>query len=218
MLTISEIILNKIKSSPFLEQMISEGLLNISAFSRKIKPEIEKILMHPVSDSAVIMASKRLADKIGKSVSEFHQASKNINDITVKLNISEFTYKNSATLFDRESELLLKNRGNNSSFLTFTHGIYESTILISSNLKNLLHTIFRDEILISSIKNLGAIILQLPDNSYDYPGIYFDILKQLAWENINIIEVVSTLNEFSIILNQNNIDRAFSILKSHLWD
>jgi len=217
MITISEIILEKIKTSPYLETIIAEGLLNISAFARKIKPDIEKILMKPVTESAIIMATKRLTDKIKKRVAVFHTESKNINDITVKLNISEYTFRNSETLHNCESELLLKKKGNHSSFLTFTHGIYESTILLSSVLEKFVTVIFKNEILISSIKDLGAIILKLPNNSYDSPGIYFDILKQLAWENLSVIEVVSTLNEFSIILNQKSIDRAFSILKTHIW-
>ncbi len=95
--------------------------------------------------------------------------------------------------------------------------MFETTLILNNEFEKIIHNIFKGEKLISSIKNLSAIILKLPDKSYDYPGIYFDILKQLAWENISIIEVVSTLNEFSIILNQKDIDRGFSDLKSHLW-
>ncbi|NJK96693.1 MAG: aspartate kinase, partial [Bacteroidales bacterium] len=37
--------------------------------------------------------------------------------------------------------------------------------------------------------------------------------KQIAWEGISILEAVSTTNELSIILNDKDVDRAFSVLK-----
>jgi len=43
-------------------------------------------------------------------------------------------------------------------------------------------------------------------------GVYYYILKQLAWEGINIVQVVSTSNEFTIVVNQAEIDIAFKIL------
>jgi hypothetical protein len=37
-------------------------------------------------------------------------------------------------------------------------------------------------------------------------------MKHLAWEGINIEQVVSTANEFTAIVNSKNIDDAFKIL------
>ena len=44
------------------------------------------------------------------------------------------------------------------------------------------------------------------------PGVYYYIFKELAWDNINIADVISTANEFTVIINNNDIHRAFSIL------
>jgi hypothetical protein len=45
------------------------------------------------------------------------------------------------------------------------------------------------------------------------PGVYSYILKALAWDGIPVIEVVSTSNEFTIILEDRNIDPAFGLIK-----
>ncbi len=39
-------------------------------------------------------------------------------------------------------------------------------------------------------------------------------MKVIAWEGINVKEVVSTTNEFSIIVAEEDIDKAFTILKN----
>ena len=53
----------------------------------------------------------------------------------------------------------------------------------------------------------------LPPGTAQIPGIYSQLLKSLAWEGINVVEVVSTLNELTIVLEEERIDAAFSIIK-----
>ena len=215
MVTIQELILEKIREHPFLKELICEGLINLSAFARKIKPEIEKKLFKPISTSAVIMSTKRVADKI-KNCKKDPLKEKNLFDITVKLNISEYTFKRTETLLQKHERLLSLTKNSELGFFAFTYGIFEMTVLISTKFEDLMLDIFKGEKLTSKIGDLSALILKLPKNAYSSPGIYFNILRQLAWENINIVEVVSTLNEFSIIINDKEIDRAFSILKKHI--
>lgn len=216
MVTIQEIVEIRIKQSPFLEKMIMDELINISAFARTLIPEIEKRLMKPISESAVIMATKRLSDKIKENKSEINLKHTRINDITVKSNISEFTFRNSETLVNNEFKLLSKIKEYN-KFITFTQGILETTLILDSELEKFVQDIFVHEKLIKYINGLAVITLKLPKNSLLTPGIYYNILKQLTWYNINITEVVSTLNEFSLILNNKQIDKAFTILKNYFW-
>jgi hypothetical protein len=44
-------------------------------------------------------------------------------------------------------------------------------------------------------------VLRLPPAIVKTPGAYYRILKQLAWENINLIDGVSTYTEFTIVLD-----------------
>ena len=45
------------------------------------------------------------------------------------------------------------------------------------------------------------------------PGLYYFILKELAWEGINIVEIVSTSHEFTLLVNDEDIDKAFLVIK-----
>ena len=64
MLTIPNAVEEVIKKKPFLEGALVEGLINLSALARQLKPEIEKQVGKSVNDSAVIMALNRLVPRL----------------------------------------------------------------------------------------------------------------------------------------------------------
>ena len=63
------------------------------------------------------------------------------------------------------------------------------------------------------IDGLSAITVRLPESSLNVPGVYYPILKAIALEGISLVEVTSVRTEFSIIVADKDIDRAFSVLK-----
>ena len=73
--------------------------------------------------------------------------------------------------------------------------------------------LFKDEVLISKTANLSSITIKLPKENIKISGVYYFIFKKIAWEGINILEVISTTHEFTIILNDDDVDRAFTVLK-----
>ena len=56
--------------------------------------------------------------------------------------------------------------------------------------------------------------LQLPKNNSKIAGLYYQILKRLAWQNVPLYEVISTTNEFTIVVEDSVVDSAFSIIKN----
>ena len=71
---------------------------------------------------------------------------------------------------------------------------------------------FKHERLKSHHKNLSSITVKLPETNTETYGVYYYIMKHLAWEGINIEQVVSTANEFTAIVDSNDIDYAFKIM------
>lgn len=213
MITISEVVEDIVRRSPFLEEALSLGIVNLSALAREMKPEIENKLMKRVREGAIIMGLKRLSSKIKKAHGRQKGFFLAFPDLMVRSNLVEITVPNSETLLNKQKRLLEEIKSIQNYFITFTQGVYETTIIVSKNLEDKLLKIFMDEKIISRFENLSSITIQLPEGSALVPGIYSFILKALAWEGINLIEVVSTFNEFTIILENKNTDRAFSILQ-----
>ena len=46
----------------------------------------------------------------------------------------------------------------------------------------------------------------------EFQGIYYYVFQKLSWEGININQVISTSNEFTILVSESEVDKAFSII------
>ncbi len=213
MQTIPNAVEEVIKKKPFLEGALVEGLVNLSALARQIKPDIEKRVGKEVNDSAVIMALNRLVPRLElMSQMKFKKVVQNIGDIIVRSNLADYAFANSPTLYERQAELLKSVSSMKDLFCTFSQGIYETTLVVSNTIVPLVDEIFAVEGRIARTLNLSSITVKLPEENAVCPGVYYYIFKELAWDNINISEVISTTNEFTVVVSDEDIHRAFTIL------
>lgn len=215
MITISQILETLIKQKPFVESALVEGLVNISALARQLKPEIEKTLKKEVTEASIIMALKRFVAEMDVSMHrKIEKATKGFGDIIVRSNLCDFTFKHSDTLINKQGSLIKLLTSEKDIFYTISSGVFETTIVISNKFSEEVTRIFKEEQLIASSTSISSITLRLPKDNIIIPGLYYHIFKQIAWEGISILEAISTTNELSIILRDKDVDRAFSVLKS----
>ena len=214
MLTIPVAVEHVIKKKPFLESALIEGIVNLSALSRKIKGEVEALLGKEVNDGAIIMALNRLVPRLELiSTMKLQKVVENIGDIVVRSDLADYTYVNSKSLLTKQMRLLDKiSSMGNDVFFTFSQGVSETTIVVSTSLSATVEEIFADETVVSKSDDLSSITVKLPTENSIYPGVYYYIFKELAWDNINITEVISTTNEFTVLVASSDIHQAFSIL------
>jgi len=45
------------------------------------------------------------------------------------------------------------------------------------------------------------------------PGVNYQITKTLAWKGINIVEIISSYSETTLVVDREDIDRVFSLIK-----
>ena len=81
------------------------------------------------------------------------------------------------------------------------------------NLAELVESCFSSETCIHKETELSSISVKLPIENVSVPGIYYFVFQRLSWEGINIYEVISTSNEFTILVNEEQVDKAFRIIK-----
>jgi hypothetical protein len=213
MITIPEAVEGVIRASPFLDEALALGIVNLSALARLIKPDVERTTMKKVQDGAVIIALNRLRRRVASRARRQRSVFKRAPELTVRSNLMELTYANSERMFARRKTLLERHGGRTSVFLTVTQGIRETTIVAGRELREPIQAIFKGERVLDRIDDLSSVTVLLPAGTAAVPGVYHYILKALAWEGVNIVEVVSTLNEFTIVLADRDIDKAFSLIK-----
>lgn len=202
-----------IRKKPFLESGLVSGIINLSALSRQIKPEIEILVGKEVNEGAITMALNRMTPRMEvSSSSKFRKAIESMGDIIVRSNLVDYTYINSPTLFEKQSRLFSRVKDMNDVFCTFSQGINETTLVVSASLAPIVDEIYADENRSSKVESLSSVTIKLLANNAVIPGIYYYIFKKLAWDNINVCEVISTTNEFTLIVGDREINKAFSIL------
>ena len=116
MKTISSVVSEYIKSKPFLSSALSDGIINLTSLSRIIKPDIEEILRKNVNHGAIVMALNRLSVNLEfQHTQKIVRVIKNIGDITVRSNLTDYNFKVSESLMIKQAEVL-KNLKNPSPF------------------------------------------------------------------------------------------------------
>jgi len=202
-----------INRSPFLREAMTDDLINISALARKLKPEIEEIIGKEVKEGAIVMAIKRMTPGLYHRLNvKITNVMGDLGDFLVRSNLTDFTYENSESLKAKQTELVQEINKENDSFFTLCKGVTETTFIVSSAKTELIERLFKAERLKSHTKDLASVTVKLPSVNTEIYGIYYYILKHLAWEGINIVEIVSTSNEFTVVVKQDDVDKAFKIL------
>lgn len=215
MIAIPQVVREIVVSTPFLEEAIGQGLINASAYARLIRPRVEKRLLKRVETAAILMAIRRMKTARNQE-NRLIGILKSTIDFIVRSNLTEFVLANSDFTGEIHRRLIDLVSEERSHLMTITEGVFETTIIASSSLEGMVKKIFRNKKIITVLSDLSAITLRLPKENVTIPGVYYFFLKVLAWHGINLIEVVSTYSEFTLILETKEVDKAFSVLKRSL--
>ena len=214
MRTIATCVEEILVSQPFLEDALTRNILNYSALAEELREPISKMLRKPVKSGAIMMALRRysppkeMANKI-----KLNKVLQNLGDITVRSDLSDFTFKNSSSLINSHLKTLEIIKDDPHIFYTFTRGVHESNVLITTALKNKIEEFYKNESCTSVQDHLSAITIGLPKENTKIAGLYYQFFKRLAWEGIALYEVVSTTIEFTILVEDDVVDTAFSAVK-----
>ena len=80
-------------------------------------------------------------------------------------------------------------------------------------MNHLVSIYFENEVLLEKSENLSSVTIKLPTENVDIPGIYYFIFQRLSWEGVNIRQVISTSNEFTILVDEDSVNTAFKVIK-----
>ncbi|ALU76048.1 hypothetical protein J2Q11_01140 [Tenacibaculum finnmarkense genomovar finnmarkense] len=213
MKTIQEAVEITIRKTPFIEEALNEKLINVSSLARVVLPEVSKLLKKDVKVGAVMMAINRLSPanelRVRKNIKKL---ALNLGDVIVRSDLCDFTFKNTSSLLREIAKILSKSADSNDYFLTVSQGIFETNIVTSKNLRTYVEEIFKRETLINNVNDLASITIKLPKDNLEQSGIYYFILKQFAWANIAVQEIISTTHEMTIVVKEEDVNETFAIL------
>lgn len=202
-----------VRTTPFLEAALADGIINHSALARRLKRPIERALLRKVSEPAVMMALRRLGPRLGRKTIRAARPEPPMAELTVRSDLIEFTYHRSATIRTQQRRLLARLERHPDAFVTYTQGVTQAMLIIGASFEPVVEEVFADEHRVAVLRHLAAVVIRLTPAVVKTPGAYYQILKQLAWQNVNVIDVVSTYTELTIVIEDSQVAVAFAALR-----
>jgi aspartokinase len=214
MVTIAHLVEKIVERRPFLEEAIARGIINYAALAEVLKPEIDKELKINAKQSAIMMAIRRLSEKlqgtfVGQAPVRFKES-----DITIRSDLFEVTFSKSsesAKCITKMYNLVDFEKGD---LLTVTQGLHEITAISNKKYKNEILKILLNENVEKHIDSLSSLTVKIPESAVNTVGVFYVVTKALNWENISIVEIVSTFTELTFILREDDVSLAFNTVKN----
>ena len=212
MVTVSHIVKKIVSENPFVEEALGKGLISVGNFAEEISARIEKELGKKINHAAIVMALRRHSEEI----SEHRKHSKKFDytgELLLKTNLCDLTFVKTPSLLTKlrtVHSLVNFERGDT---LNIILGNNEVSIIINQKYMDQLVKFLSGKIINRENDLVSLSIVFTADDFTHTPGIIFNAVRKLAWENINIYEIVSTMTELTFILSKKDSMKAYEVLQ-----
>lgn len=213
MLKVSEAVLEILTGSDVAMEALKDGILNLSAYAEKIHTEVEEKTLKPVKIGTIVVALSRTAenlDQIG-SINPKIQ----LEELSIKAPLCDITFENTKENLRLVKSLSGQIPDSATHFFTVTQGIEEITIVASESYKTSILNHFKTEPK-SVLSNLVGVSVRFGEEYIPLPNVIFAILYSLAVKRINLIEIVSTYTEITLVVEKDNVEVAIGQLNKLL--
>ncbi len=211
--SISNCVKQIINRSPFINEMLIQDVISYSNLSKFIHSKVEQMYGKEVNLSAIVMAVRRYSDEL-KSDRELKGHEKINYEISMKTNIYDVNFVRSDAFVSKLSDLYNEVKPQKGDFLNISVGSHEISLSTSEKFKDKVETMVKGEEILHRNENMVALTISFTGDFLQTPGILYMATRKLAWENINLTEIVSTMNELTFVIDKEDSMKAFDVLQS----
>ena len=204
-----------INRSPFISEMLIQDVISFSNLAKSLQPKVEALYGESVNTAAIVMAIRRYSE-------ELKEAQKGVvkgridYEIQMKTNIYDVNFSRDDSFIPRLSELYGIVRPDQGDFLNITLGSHEITLAVSENHRTTVDELTKGQRIVHRYSDLVALTIVFHGDFLQTPGILYLAVRKLAWENINIIEIVSTMNVLTFVIRREDSHKAYEALEAFL--
>jgi len=183
MVTVSHIVTKLVNEKIYLHEAISKKIASYGSVAKQLKPEIEKELGKEVKHSAI------------------------------KTNIIDINVVKTQALFDklkRFYEVVDFERGD---ILHVIYGRTHVAIITNERYRKKILDLLQYQKIKKVEEDLVALSFTVGRKRIDLPGVLFQVTRNLAWENINIIEIISVNVEVTFIVDKKDAVKGYNALE-----
>ncbi len=205
-----------IDHSPFISEMILQDVISYSNLARFMKPRVEALYGMPVSPSSIVMAARRYAAELKERTEAKPQRGDIGFEISMKTNIYDLNLRQSDENAAALTQLYSIVKPSSGDFLNITVGTHEISLSVSDKYRQRVDELIDESDVIHRFTDLVALTIVFKGDFLQTPGILYLAARKLAWESVNIIEVISTMNVLTFVIRKEESSRAYEALNAFL--
>ena len=211
MVTISHIVQKIVDNKVYIQESMHKEIVSYAGLAKQLKPEIEEELGKTIKKHAIEMALRRYSEQLRQKHKpiKFDYSS----DIIMKTKICDIAVVRSPKLLFKLKKLYDIVDFEKGDILNIIQGSSEISIVTNERYKNKLLEILKEEKVLITEDNLISLTMTFSKDFFYTPGIIFNIIRNIAWENINIYEIVSTNTELTFILHKKDAMKGYKALE-----
>jgi aspartokinase len=212
MVTISHIVNKLVDERIYLHEALSYGIASYGSVAKHLKPAIEKELKREVDHFAIVTALRRYASKIHTRFKEIQFGTK-YSEVNLKTHIIDINVLRTQELFDklkRFYDIINFDRGD---ILHVVYGRTHVSIVTNERYRDKMLNLLQNQKIKKIEENLVALSFTVGKERIEAPGVLFKMTRSLAWENINVIEIISVDLEVTFIIKKEDANRGYNALE-----
>jgi aspartokinase len=203
MVTVSHIVNKIVDERVYLQEAITKGIVSYGSVAKRLKPDIEKELKKEVAHYAIVAALRRYAEKLDVRFREIKFDSKN-SEVNLKTNIIDITVQKTPALFDKLKKIYDIIHFDQGDILHIIYGRNTVSIVTNERYKAEIARFLQFEKIINIEEKLVALSFAIDKDLVKTPGVLFQIIRNFAWESINIMEIISIDLEMIFVVKEEN--------------
>ena len=211
MVTISHVVSKLIDENIYLQEAIGKGIASYGSVAKKLKSDIEEELRKEVAHYAVVAAIRRYAEKMDIKFRDI-RFDANTSEVNLKTNVIDINVVKTLGLFDKLKRIYDIIKFEQGDILHIVYGRNSVSIVTNERYKQNILNFLQHEQIFNVEENLVSLSFSISKKLINTPGVLFQIIRNFAWENINIIEVISMDLEITFIVDEKDAVRGYKAL------
>lgn len=211
MVTVSHAVKSLIEGKTFILEPMSRNILSYAMLARHLQPEVQRLLKKPVRVHAIEMALRRYAEQLSK---DHHPVAFNYtSDVIMKTKICDISVARSVQLQGKIKKLYDIVKIEKGDLITVIQGSTEVSIATNERYRDAFLKILSGEKILNVEGDLVSLTMTFSKEFLYTPGVVFTIIRNLAWESINLFEIISTTTELTVIISEKDAMLAYHALE-----
>ncbi len=212
MVTISHIVTKMINDNIYLQEAIGKGIASYGSVAKQLKPDIEAELNKEVAHYAIVAAIRRYSEKMNYRFQDI-KFDTNTSEVNLKTNVMDINVLRALSLFDKLKRIYDIIKFEKGDILHIIYGKNSVNIVTNERYKEHICEFLQGEQIMNIEENLVSLSFTIDKALVDRAGVLFQIVRNFAWEDINIIEVISIDLEITFIVDEKDAVRGYKALE-----